>query len=884
MGEVYRARDSKLNRDVALKVLPDAFALDPDRLARFRREAQVLASLNHPQIAAIYGFEDSGGVHALVLELVEGATLADRIARGPVPIDEALAIAAQVAEALGAAHEQGVIHRDLKPANIKLRPDGTVKVLDFGLAKAMEPASGVGADVTHSPTITTPAMLTGVGVILGTAAYMSPEQARGRPAGKRSDVWALGCVLYEMLTGKRAFDGEDVGETLAAVIKSEPDWNALPRDVPPAVRALIERCLEKDPRKRVAESSTASFVLREPSITKQPAAGAPLSSVTRSNRFVQRAWPIAAAAVIAGVVVEAAVRWSRTPAARPAVVRFQLVPGEGEGALLGVYRMMTISPDGTHLAYATDKGLHLRALSSATSRLVSGTDQGLTAEPTFSPDGQSIAFASLSDRKLKVVSVTGGLATALCPIELPVTMSWTADSIVFGQPTGIMRISPSGGTPEQLVRVKPGESVLAPQLLADGQTLLFTLTAGGVGPDRWPIVAQSLKTGSRQTLVQGGSNSRVVPTGHLLYVTGGVLFAVPFDQAAVRVTGKPVPVVDGVARGAPASAQYAVSDSGSLIYLPDPASTSSRVAKLAIIDEKGSISPLNAPSGAYAWPRIAPDGRRIAYGVEEAQGFNIWIYDLDGRSVARRLTFGGNNRFPVWSADGRQIVFQSDRGGDLALFRQPADVSGASAERVTKPDPGTAHVPESWSRGEDNVSVSVVKGATTTLWTLSMRDRKMTPFGDVRSTNLLNSEFSPDGRWMAYTVRGGPSVTMINVEPFPATGDRYQISKPDELAHHVVWAPDGKALFYVPGNRPVVGVSITTKPAFASGNPFTAPGKVPNTNPFGEPRNFDIAPDGRRWITVVDPTPSALTQTYGAAQMQVVVNWFEELKQRVPVK
>jgi serine/threonine-protein kinase len=894
MGEVYRARDAKLNRDVALKVLPDAFALDPDRLTRFRREAQVLASLNHPHIAAIYGFEDSGEKHALVLELVEGPTVADLIAQaatargGGAPrgleIDAALAIARQISEALEAAHEQGVIHRDLKPANIKLRPDGTVKVLDFGLAKALEPASAVGA--TESPTITTPAMMTGVGVILGTAAYMSPEQARGRPAGKRSDVWAFGCVLYEMLTGKRAFDGEDVGETLAAVIKSEPDWTALPHDVPAAVRALIERCLEKDPRKRVADSSTASFVLREPSMANQQVAGISPSAVTLSPRsFVRRAWPIAATALIAGAVVGAAVRWSRTPAARPAVVRFQLAPADGEGTINGLSRLVGVSPDGTLLAYATDKGLYLRELSSAASRLVAGTEQALPAEPTFSPDGRSIAFASVSDRQLKVVSVAGGPAIVLCPIELPVTVSWTTNSIVFGQRQGIMRVSPNGGTPEQLVSVRSGELATAPQLLADGQTLLFTLVTGGGRNDALSsIVAQSLKSGSRQTLVRGGSNARVVQTGHLLYVTGGILLAVPFDQAALRVTGDPLPVVQGVARGATPSAQYSVSDSGSLLYLPGPVSTSSRLTRMAIVDKKGTVSPLNPSAGAYAWPRVDPDGRRIAYGVEEAQGFNIWIYDLDGRSAARRLTFAGNNnRFPVWSADGRQIVFQSDRDGDLALFRQPADVSGASAERLTRPEPGTAHVPESLSRPEDIVSVSVVKGATTTLWTLSMRDRKMTPFGDVRSTNLLNSEFSPDGHWIAYTVRGGPSLTTVIVEPYPATGARYQISKPDEVAHHTLWAPDGKTLFYVPGNQPVAGVSITTRPAFSAGNPFTAPGNVPNTNPFGEPRNFDVAQDGR-WITVADPTASALTQTYGVNQMLVVLNWFEELKQRVPVK
>jgi len=886
MGEVYRARDTKLNRDVALKVLPEAFALDPDRLARFKREAQVLASLNHPHIAAIYGFEDSGATHALVLELVEGPTLADRIAKGPIPPDEALPIAKQIVDALEAAHEQGVIHRDLKPANIKLRPDGTVKVLDFGLAKALEPVSAMNPGVTHSPTITTPAM-THMGMILGTAAYMSPEQARGRSAGKRSDMWAFGCVLYEMLTGKRAFDGEDVGETLAAVIKSDPDWNALPAAMPPAVRTLIERCLEKDPRQRVSDSSTASFVLREPSLALRNGSGAFSPAVPPPRYpFVRRGMPVAVAALAVGVVLGGAVRWSLTPTARPAVVRFQLTPAEGEGALSGVFRLLALSPDGSQVAYTTDKGLYLRGLADAESRLLTGADSGVVGEPTFSPDGQWIAFLSVADRRLKKVAVTGGAVVTLCPVDTPVSVSWTSDAIVFSQPAGIMRVSPAGGTPEPLVRVRPGEAVYGPQLLPDGQTLLFTLVAGGGDiSDKAAIVAQSLKSGSRQTLVQVGSSARFIPTGHLVYLVNGVLFAVPFNPASVRVTGSPVPVVEGVTRGAASMAEYAVSEAGSLVYVPGPASASSRLSRLVTIDDKGTLGVLNPSPGAYAWPRIAPGGRRIAYAVEEGKIVNIWIYDLDGRSAARRLTFGGNNRFPVWSADGRYVAYQSDRGGDLGVFRQPADVSGAAAERLTTPEVDTAHVPESWSRAADVLSLSAVKGTTATLWTLSMRDRKLAQFGDVRSSNQLNSDFSPDGRWIAYTLRGGPALTMIDVEPFPASGARYQISKSDELAHHAVWAPNGNTLFYVPGNQSVTGVGISTSPAFTAGNPHTAPGNVPNTNPFGEPRNFDVFPDGRRFVTVVDAAGAGLTQTSGALRyMQVVVNWVEELKQRVPVK
>ena len=762
-----------------------------------------------------------------------------------------------------------------------------MKVLDFGLAKALEPASALSPGVTSSPTITTPAM-TQMGIILGTAAYMSPEQAKGRPAGKRSDVWAFGCVLYEMLTGKRAFDGEDVGETLAAVIKSEPDWNALPTDIPPAVRTLIERCLEKDPRRRVAESSTASFVLREPSLAKRDGTSVSSPAVRAPARtFVRRVLPVGVVALAVGAALGGAVRWSLTPTARPPVIRFQLSPAEGEGALSGVFRLLALSPDGSQVAYTTDKGLYLRGLADAESRLLTSADSSVVGEPTFSPDGQWIAFLSVADRRLKKVAVTGGPAVTLCPVDTPVSVSWTSDAIVFSQPAGVMRVSPGGGTPEPLVRVRPGEAVYGPQLLPDGQTLLFTLVAGGGVDisDKATIVAQSLKSGSRQTLVQGGSSARFLPTGHLVYLVNGVLFAVPFNPVSVRVTGSQVPVVEGVSRGAMSVAEYALSESGSLVYVPGPASASSRLSRLVTIDDKGSVGVLNPSPGAYAWPRIAPGGRRIAYAVEEGKIFNIWIYDLDGRSAARRLTFGGNNRFPVWSADGQYVAFQSDRGGDLGVFRQPADVSGAAAERLTTPEADTAYVPESWSRAADVLSLSAVKGPTTTLWTLSMRDRKLAQFGDVRSSNQLNSDFSPDGRWIAYTLRGGAALTMIDVEPFPASGARYQISKTDELAHHAVWAPNGNTLFYVPGNQPVTGIGISTTPAFAAGNPHTAPGNVPNTNPFGEPRNFDVFPDGRRFVTVVDAAGAGSTQTSGTLRyMQVVVNWFEELKQRVPVK
>ena len=382
--------------------------------------------------------------------------------------------------------------------------------------------------------------------------------------------------------------------------------------------------------------------------------------------------------------------------------------------------------------------------------------------------------------------MTGGAAVTLCPIDTPVSVSWTSDAIVFSQPAGIMRVSPAGGTPEPLVRVRPGEAVYGPQLLPDGQTLLLTLVAGA-GPDI-PDKATSGANPLKRISSDGGARwkQRDFYQRVMVYLSG-VLFAVPFNPVSVRVTGSPVPVGEGGTPGARSVAEYAVSESVSLAYVPGPASASSRLSRLVTIDDKASVGVLNPAPGAYAWPRIAPDSRRIAYAAEEGKTVNIWIYDLDGRSAARRLTFGGNNRFPVWSADGRYVAFQSDRGGDLGVFRQPADVSGAAAERLTTPEADTAYVPESWSRTADVLSLSAVRGTTATLWTLSMRDRKLAQFGDVRSSNQLNSDFSPDGRWIAYTRRGGPALTMIDVEPFPASGARYQISKSGELGHHAVW-------------------------------------------------------------------------------------------------
>ena len=510
MGKVWRAHHSALERDDALKVLPDAFASDPERLARFQREARVVASLNHPNIAHVYGLEQSApsagsgqaGVQALVMELVEGPTLADRIGQGPIPIDEALPIARQIAEALEAAHEKGIIHRDLKPANVKVRPDGTVKVLDFGLAKALEPIAAAGLDATASPTITSPAMMTGVGVLLGTAAYMSPEQARGRTVDRRCDIWAFGCVLYEMLTGRRAFEGEDVSATLADVIRAEPAWNQLPDGLSPSLVTFLRRCLRKDPRDRVRDIGDVRLALEGAfdSALTQTAAATVTTPPAMWRRYLT---PVLASLVTAAVAALAA--WSLWPSTEPPLVsRFDVVLPQGR-PFRGTGRpVMAVSPDGRSFVYNAMGGLYVRTMGELAARLVPGTEGTLT-NPTFSPDGQSIAY--YQESQLKRIAISGGAPVVISPATNPFGVSWEADNaILFGQPEGIMRVSANGGTPELVIRAEKGEQMHGPQALPDGESVLFSVT-GARGTTRWDqadIVVQSLRTSQRTVRTERG--------------------------------------------------------------------------------------------------------------------------------------------------------------------------------------------------------------------------------------------------------------------------------------------------------------------------------------------------------------------------------------------
>jgi len=816
MGEVYRARDTRLDREVAIKTLPEEFEKDPDRIARFRREAKVLGSLNHPNIGAIYGLEKHDGRHFLVLELIQGETLADQIRRGPIAVDDALRLAVQLAEALQAAHEKGVVHRDLKPPNIKITHDGTVKVLDFGLAKAGEIESSEADILSNSPTLktlaSTPAM------ILGTAAYMSPEQAKGRPVDRRTDIFAFGCVLYEMLTGKRAFEGDDVSDTLAAVLRAEPNWDALPKELPPTIRILLKGCLEKDRRQRIEDISTALFLIK-----KLPEVSATSQQLTVPTT---RTWKRSVALLLSlvGITISGLTVWNLKPSPPLTVARFSITLPEGQQFTNTGRHVLAISPDGTKIVYVANQQLYLRSISDSEVRPISGTQfQGGVQMPVFSPDGTTIAFAAA--RSIKRLPVTGGAAVTLCDAQGgPFGMNWNGDSILVGLGSrGVQRCPATGGPPEQLITVKDSEVAHGPQLLPGG-SVLYTL-AVGIDEDRWDrakIVVESPGSRKRKILIDGGSDGRYLATGHLIYARQGVLYAASFDPEQLKI-GPGVPVVEGVRRGYvasnPGTAHYMVSNSGTLIYVPGPASTTSSPRDLALMNKEGAVQALKLPTRPYEFPRFSPDGHRIAVGTNDGRETAVWLVDLLRSDPPRRLTIGGNNRFPIWTADGDRVAFQSDREGDLGIWWQRADGTGM-AERLTKAKSGEAHVPNSWSPIDRDVFLFTVrKGDGLSSWAYSVKDKKATRIGDV---GVPDVNFSPDGRWIAFstiseTLRGTPQgYRRIFLRRFPGPGGPYEAPGGTFMA----WSSNGKQLFLLNTGTGLFNVlSVTTQPTPTFGSP-----------------------------------------------------------------
>ena len=876
MGEVYRARDTQLDRDVAIKILPDVFARDPERLARFEREAKTLASLNHPGIAQIYGLEESDGLRALVMELVEGTDLSVVIARGPMPLAEALPIAKQIADALEAAHELGIVHRDVKPANVKVRDDGTVKVLDFGLAKALAPdgANSTGTAM-NSPTMTGHA--TQLGVILGTAAYMSPEQARGKAVDRRADIWAFGAVFYEMLTGRRVFKGEEISDVLAAVLRQEVDWTALPAETPPRLRRLLERCLDRAAKTRLRDIGEARVVLDDPAgLTAGGAARAALAPAPPRPMW-RRAMPVVLATIVM-VALAGTAGWylSRTSSLPPEVTRFPFMLPEGQAfSSIDVSHDLALSPDGTLLVYVANKRLYLRSLSQLDATPVPGTEAfGEVADPVFSPNGQSIAFFT-ADRALRTIAITGGVATKICrAAALPLGVSWGADGILFGQATrgqasqGIMLVLPeSDSTPRTVVPLNDGEVAQGPQMLPDGKHVLFTL-ATGTSLDRWEkadIVAQSVTDGTRTKIFTGGSDARYLSPGYLVYAHGGSVFAAAFDPRQRKVMGDSVSMVQGVmnTEGNVGKYQFSLSDH-SLTYLRGP--FTSGLVEIAMFDRQGVPEPLRLPAGSYSTPRASPDGTHVAYEVDEGNEATIYVYDLSLTTGPQPLN-GSKNHFPTWISN-TTIAFQSGVDGGIwtaSVGEQPVPLTPTPAE-------GESYVPDSWSSKWNTLLYEVKKESGVELWTYSLADKQQKAFGNVHSSRLMHAVFSPDGNLVAYDATSGPDRTTINIQPFP-TGGVFPLGV---AAHASVFLADSKELAYVASPGIFEKVTVTGTRTIAFSKPVNVPKHFRVSGVFSA-RDYDIIPSGTSAGKLVGFPGSDAP----LPQIVVVRNWIEELKARV---
>ena len=861
MGEVYRAHDTKLNRDVALKVLSQLFALDPDRLARFRREAHLLAFLNHPNIAAIYGFEEAADVKALVLELVEGPTLADRIARGRIPIDEALPIARQIADALEAAHERGIIHRDLKPANIKVRNDGAVKLLDFGLAKVLEPAS-IGADPSQAPTVNNPAA-TEAGLIIGTAAYMAPEQARGRPTDKRSDMWAFGCVLYEMLTGRRAFAGEDVSETLAAVIKGEPDWRALTDATPTPIRRLLRRCLTKDAKGRLSDASVARIEIDEAlsgSHLDVPAA-------PRSSRLRERfAW--GSALMLVAVIAVAAIVWALRPTPPAGEKHLEITTPRTTDPV-----SLAISPDGEKLVFvATSEGrdvLWLRRIDSGTAAPLAGTDGALA--PFWSPDSRRVGFFTSTDNQLKHIEIESGSLQALGRFPLGTGGTWNRDgTILFADLAGvgpIFRISSKGGEASPVTRLEGSELVHQfPQFLPDGRHFLYhrlNLNPPGV------YIGQ-LDGSETQHLIDADSAAVYVPSGYLLFLRQDTLFAQAFDPVRLMLTGDPFRVAEQVASEVSVPA-LSVSATGTLVYRSGLAR---RVGRPLVwfdrsANEIGRVSEPN-PGGR---PYISRDGSRVALTGGIILGPpDIWQLTVDSGVLARVTSNGKINLDPVWSPNANQIVFSSSRptGRAFDLYRKP--MTGDGNEELlleATQDTGTLFASD-WSLDGRFLLCTNLSGdlkGGTDIWALPLNGGK--PFPVVQtSAEEKDGQFSPDGKWIAYQ-SNETGRSEIYLQPFPGPGRRERIST--NGGAQVRWRRDGRELFYIALDGRLIAVPIRLA---QDGQTFKreTPVSLFSTSVGGAVQGLDrqqyvVAPDGQSFLMSIlpeDPSPSPI---------QVVLNW-----------
>jgi Tol biopolymer transport system component len=868
MGEVYRARDTRLDRTVAIKILPAQFSADPVRKQRFEREAKTISCLNHPHICVLHDVGNQDGIDYLVMECVEGETLAKRLEKGPLPLEQVLRYGAQIADALDKAHHSGVVHRDLKPGNIMLTPSGT-KLLDFGLAKsAMAPTSV--ATLTAAATQTTP--MTQEGTIVGTFQYMSPEQVEGKELDGRSDIFSLGAVLYETLTGQRAFQGKSQLSVASAILEKEPAPISTVKPLtPPALDHAIKKCMAKLPDERWQSASDLASELKW--ITE---AGSQLMALPAAAakgiraRWLVLLWGIVSLllAAIAGVAI-----WNLKPSPPGPVSRtvITLPPGQ---RLAGLDQpAVALSSDGTHLAYVAIQGgtqqLFLRAMDSLEARPIPGTE-GATG-PFFSPDGQWLGF--FAGQKLKKISVSGGSPITLSDVPFPLGASWDSRGMIAFAPSvgsPLKQVPDAGGALQPLTRLEKGEIAHRwPEFLPDGKAMLFTAGPTSINWTNAQVAVHSVNTGEQRNLIQGGTQPHYAASGHLVYAQGGSLMAVPFDPKHLAVAGAAVPVVEGILQSTTSgAAQYSISATGSLVYVSGGVQATQH--RFVWVNRNGAEQAVAAPVRAYVFPRLSPDGRRVAVTIQ-GQEVQLWLYDLSRETLTRFAFEGKFNTNPVWTPDGKRIAFNSNKEGPINLFWQLADGTGG-LERLTTSE--YLHFPMSLSpNGQVLAFVEVNPTTGYDIWMLGLGDRKAQPF--LRTPfNESVPQFSPDGRRLAY-VSNESGRWEIYVQPYPGSGGKWQIST--EGGTEPVWNHNGRELFYRSGDK-MMAVEIATQPSFTAGKPrvlfegrYEPP---PGTSP-----NYDVSPDGQRFLML---KPSEQEQS--ATQINVVLNWFEELKRRVPTE
>ncbi len=875
MGEVYRARDTALNREVAIKIIPDLFAGDPERLARFSREAQTLAALNHPNIAHVYGLEGS----ALVMEFVDGEDLAQRLTRGPLPLEDALPIATQIAEALEAAHDRGIVHRDLKPANIKVRNDGRVKVLDFGLAKAMDPAHVVPSADSNSPTVLSPTFRSGLseqGIILGTAAYMSPEQAKGKPVDKRTDIWAFGCVLFEMLTGRMAFPGDNITEILASVVRGEPDWPSLPSETPPSVQRLLRRCLTKDLKQRLSDIGVARLEIRDASETA-PSREVPsrAASPVRSSR----SWWMLAAGIAAGALVAATVAWRTWPAAAPApALRLTIDWPDGLTWAGPSGPGVAISPDGTRIAYVAVSGnagpqICLQDLRSSEMRVISATDSPYS--PFFSSDGTQIGF--VANGKLWRTPVAGGAPFEIGSIDVNDRgVAWSDDGFIYsGGGSGISRISESGGTREQITAVDKSAGEVAhrfPAIVPGRRGLLFTIFRGSLEDARLAVVDLTTKKW-RVVVDRTGYSPFYLPGGYIVYLRTGVLMAARFDFSRLEVTSQSAPVMAGVLYNNGGAGHFSVSSTGTLVYMPDSGTRAQ--ADLLWVDREGRPTATDLPRGPYSWPELSPDGTRVALESSTSQERqNIVVWDFARHTLTPITRDTSVSEGPIWTPDGAKLIFTSrlQLGALGRLFRQRADGAGTPMQITT------GSLKQVYASGGEYPGS--VLSETSVLYAVTGTDSD-----GIKRLDLTTGEsqmlvpggrgprLSPNGRWLAYrTSESG--ISEIYVSPYPdVSAARWQISTGGSSMPR--WSRDGTELYYrgLGSNRSHVYVLKVGAAGTLEGVRPQVLVDVPDSGTNGL-EEFDVARDGRFLVLKRVPQRPPIPH--------LIVNWFDVVKQTVP--